>query len=383
MTIAVAMSGGVDSSMAAALLTENSSHTGPNGSPAVVGMTMQLWNQRRLPGLLGLEAGESPARASGRCCSLDDVYDARRVANFLGLLYYVVNFEDRFEREVVRPFVESYLAGETPIPCSRCNTEIKFAQFIETARKIGADCVATGHYARVHRDEESGLYRLLAARDPSKDQSYFLFGLTQEQLARTLFPLGEFTKDEVRAMARERNLPVAGKPDSQEICFVPTGDYRRFIDAYLSEQGKQLESEGGEIVSTDGRVLGRHEGLENYTVGQRKGLGFATGTPLYVIGLDPAHHRVVVGSNQELLKSRLQVRDVNWIRPVREGEPFAAHVKIRNKHLPAPARVEAHANDEARVEFSNPQRAITPGQAAVFYDGEEVVGGGWIAQVLD
>ncbi len=369
--------------MAAALLAENSLPAGSIGSPAVLGMTMQLWNQRRLPALLGLEEGETPARASGRCCSLDDVYDARRVANFLGLPYYVVNFEDRFERDVVRPFVESYLAGETPIPCSRCNTEIKFAQFIETALKIGADRVATGHYARVRRDEKSGRYRLFSGRDPSRDQSYFLFGLTQEQLARALFPLGEFTKEEVRTMARERNLPVAEKPDSQEICFVPTGNYRRFIDAYLSEQGKRPDSESGEIVATDGRVLGRHRGLENYTVGQRKGLGFATGTPLYVIEIDPARHRVVVGSNQELLKSRLQVRDVNWIRSVREGESFAARVKIRNKHLAAPARVEARANAEARVEFSNPQRAITPGQAAVFYDGEEVVGGGWIAKVLD
>ncbi|HUZ47868.1 MAG TPA: tRNA 2-thiouridine(34) synthase MnmA [Terriglobia bacterium] len=382
MTIAIAMSGGVDSSMAAALLAENDSPAALPGAPAVVGMTMQLWDQRRLPALLGLEEGATPARASGRCCSLDDVYDARRVASFLGLPYYVVNFEEQFERDVVRPFVESYLAGETPIPCSRCNTEIKFAQFIETALKIGADRVATGHYARIRRDEKSGRYRLLAGRDPSKDQSYFLFGLTQEQLARTLFPLGEFTKEEVRTMARLRKLPVAEKPDSQEICFVPTGNYRRFIDAYLSEQGKQPKSEGGEIVSTDGRVLAQHEGLENYTVGQRKGLGFATGTPLYVIGIDSIKHRVVVGSNQELLKSRLRVRDVNWIRPLGEGESMTAHVKIRNKHLAAPARVEAGGNAEAQVEFSSPQRAITPGQAAVFYDGEEVVGGGWISEVF-
>lgn len=382
MTIAVAMSGGVDSSLAAALLAEESARAGAKDSPAVVGMTMQLWNQRRLPELLGGETGESPVRASGRCCSLDDVYDARRVANFLGMPYYVVNFEERFERDVVRPFVDGYLAGETPIPCSLCNTEIKFAQFIETALQIGAERVATGHYARVYRDSESGRYRLLAGRDASKDQSYFLFGLSQEQLARTFFPLGEFTKEEVRAMARERKLPVAEKPDSQEICFVPTGNYRRFIDAYLAEQKKRLESGGGEIVSSDGRVLGRHDGLENFTVGQRKGLGFATGTPLYVIGLDAAQRRVVVGSNDELLKSRLLVRDVNWIRAVREGEAFSAHVKIRNKHLPSAARVEALGNAGARVEFASPQRAITPGQAAVFYDGDEVVGGGWISSVL-
>ena len=376
------MSGGVDSSMAAALLAENNPAAGSNGSHAVFGMTMQLWNQRRLPSLLGTEEGE-PGRASGRCCSLDDVYDARRVASFLGLPYYVVNFEDRFEEGVVRPFVESYLAGETPIPCSLCNTEIKFAQFIETARKIGADAVATGHYARVRKDHASGRYRLFAGRDPSKDQSYFLFGLTQEQLARTLFPLGEFNKEEVRAMARARNLPVAEKPDSQEICFVPTGNYRRFIDAYLSEQGRKIGDAGGQLVTTDGRVLGKHQGLGNYTIGQRKGLGVATGTPLYVIGLDRAQNRVVVGSDQELLKSRLRVRDINWIRLVGVGKSFEARVKIRNKHFPALARIEARPNGEALIEFATPQRAITPGQAAVFYDGDEVIAGGWISTVLD
>ncbi|MGA8183026.1 MAG: tRNA 2-thiouridine(34) synthase MnmA [Terriglobia bacterium] len=382
MTIAIAMSGGVDSSVAAALLAENNSNADPNGPPAVVGMTMQLWNQRRLPGLLGAEEG-APGRASGRCCSLDDVYDARRVAGFLGLPYYVVNLEDRFEQGVVRPFVESYLAGETPIPCSLCNTEIKFAEFIDTARKVGADTIATGHYARVEKDPDSGRYRLFAGRDASKDQSYFLFGLTQPQLARTLFPLGEFSKEEVRAMARERDLPVAAKPDSQEICFVPTGNYRRFIDAYLSEQGKKIEDTAGDMVTTDGRVLGRHEGLGSYTVGQRKGLGIATGSPLYVIGLDRAQNRVVVGADEELLKRRLLVREINWIRPAHQGDSFEARVKIRNKHFPAAARVAARADGEAIVEFASPQRAITPGQAAVFYDGDEMVGGGWISSVLD
>ena len=382
MTIAIAMSGGVDSSVAAALLAENNSNADSNGSPAVVGMTMQLWNQRRLPALLGAEEG-APGRASGRCCSLDDVYDARRVAGFLGLPYYVVNLEDRFEQGVVRPFVESYLAGETPIPCSLCNTEIKFAEFIDTARKVGADTIATGHYARVERDPDSGRYRLFAGRDASKDQSYFLFGLTQPQLARTQFPLGSFKKEEVRAMARERSLPVAEKPDSQEICFVPTGNYRRFIDAYLSEQGRKIEDTAGEMVTTDGRVVGRHEGLGNYTVGQRKGLGMATGTPLYVIGLDPARNRVVVGANEELLKRRLLVREINWIRPANAGDSFEAHVKIRNKHFPAAARVEVRASGEALAEFAIPQRAITPGQAAVFYEGDEVLGGGWISKDAD
>src|SRR5947208_2988250 len=392
MTIAVAMSGGVDSSTVAAILAQNNSlasgeapSASSNGAEAVVGLTMQLWNQRRLPRLEGLEEGAGTRRrASGRCCSLDDVYDARRVANFLGIPYYVVNFEERFEEDVVRPFVERYLAGATPIPCSLCNTEIKFEKFVETALEIGADRIATGHYARIRRDESSGRYQLLAAVDRSKDQSYFLFGLTQEQLARSVFPLGELTKDRVRSIAREKRLPVAEKPESQEICFVPSGSYRDFIQAYLAEQGVELERRPGELVTTNGRVLGEHQGLYNYTVGQRKGLGVAVGAPLYVIELDRERNRVVVGPNEELFGCRCLVRDVNWIRPVREGELLEASVKIRNKHVPASARVEAvssGARGEARVEFLEPQRAITPGQAAVFYDGDEIVGGGWIAAV--
>jgi tRNA-uridine 2-sulfurtransferase len=386
MTIAIAMSGGVDSSTAAALLAENNSnllrHAGPAGTAQVVGLTMQLWNQRRLPGLLGLEEDAAGSgRASGRCCSLDDVYDARRVADFLGIPYYVVNFESRFEEGVVRPFVERYLAGETPIPCSLCNTEIKFDQLIETARQIGAEKIATGHYARIERDERTGRYRLFAAADRAKDQSYFLFGLTQEQLAASVFPLGEMTKIEVRRIARERRLPVAEKPESQEICFVPAGDYRKFIEAYLAEQGERKESATGEVVTSDGRVLAEHRGLHHFTVGQRKGLGVAAGEPLYVIELDSARNRVVVGSNAELLRRRFLVREVNWIRPIEEGESLEASVKIRNRHEPAPARVEARPGQEAEVEFLEPQRAITPGQAAVFYSGEEVLGGGWIARV--
>jgi tRNA-specific 2-thiouridylase len=374
------MSGGVDSSVAAALLVDNHSN-----QARVVGLTMQLWNQRRLPALLGLEGDGASGHASGRCCSLDDVYDARRVADFLGIPYYVVNFQERFEQAVVRPFVEQYLAGETPIPCAHCNTEIKFEQFVKTALEIGAERIATGHYARLQRDEATGRYRLFRSLDATKDQTYFLFGLSQEQLSHTLFPLGELTKEQVRAIARERKLPVAEKPESQEICFVPTGSYREFIEAYFAEQGKKLGDRAGEILSTDGRVLGEHSGVHQFTVGQRKGLGFATGEPLYVIQIDPAQNRVVVGKNVELFHPRFTVRDVNWIRPVAEGETIEVQVKIRNKHVAARARVEASATPEdahaASVEFLEPQRAITPGQAAVFYDGDEVLGGGWISKV--
>jgi tRNA-uridine 2-sulfurtransferase len=381
MTIAIAMSGGVDSSTAAALLAENNSNG--SGRENLVGLTMQLWNQRRLPALLGVEADGSTGRASGRCCSLDDVYDARRVANFLGLPYYVVNFEARFEEQIVRPFVESYLAGETPIPCSACNKEIKFAQFVETARQIGAEKIATGHYARVRQDPATGRNQLLAGVDRSRDQSYFLFGLTQEQLSRTIFPLGELRKEQVRDIARKQNLPVADKPDSQEICFVSSGNYRQFIEEYLREQGKKLDEPPGEIVSTDGRVLGEHHGLHQFTIGQRKGLGFTTGEALYVIALDREQNRVVVGQDRELFRRRLMVREMNWIRPIREDEVFEAAVKIRNKHVAAAARVEARPNSEALIEFHEPQRAITPGQAAVIYDDDEVVGGGWIMSIRD
>jgi len=359
--IAVAMSGGVDSSVVAGLLHREGRR--------VIGLTMQLWNQRRLPELM-------PDEPTGRCCSLDDVYDARAVASQLGIPYYVVDFERRFEEQVVKPFVEDYLAGRTPIPCTLCNNLVKFDQFLEMAEGVGATRVATGHYARVRQD--SGRYQLLRAADASKDQTYFLFGLTQAQLARTMFPLGGYQKTEVRELARELKIPVADKGDSQEICFVPNGDYAAFIEAYFAEQGIDTRQAQGEIVTTSGRKLGQHAGIHHYTVGQRKGLGIATGEPLYVIATEPESRRVIVGSNDELLRGRFTAREVNWISIAEPAGVVRAQVRIRNKHVPAAASVQALAGGRAEVRFDEPQRAVTPGQGAVFYDGDQVLGGGWI-----
>ena len=279
------MSGGVDSSTVAAMLCQQGYH--------VVGLTLQLWNQRRLAGKNGM-----PESVQGRCCSIDDVYDARRVAETLGIPYYVVNQEERFERDVVRPFVSEYLNGRTPIPCSLCNNHLKFDQLLTTARQIGADLLATGHYARNEFDETSARWLLKRPADRSKDQTYFLFGLTQEQLSRTRFPLGEMHKPDVREEARRAGLCLFEKADSQEICFIPGGDYKQFLDAYLDEQGEDLPDTAGELVTTTGEVVGVHTGIHNFTVGQRKGLGVATGSPLYVLEIRGEKHEVVVGGSR-------------------------------------------------------------------------------------
>jgi tRNA-specific 2-thiouridylase len=362
--IAVAMSGGVDSSAVAALLQQQ-------GSP-VVGLTMQLWNQRRLPEL----QGDGPAQH--RCCSLDDVYDAKAVAQHLNFPHYVVNFEEQFEARVVRPFVDQYLAGRTPIACTNCNTDVKFEPLLRMARQIGAERLATGHYARIRKNDETGRWELLRARDDSKDQSYFLWGLSQEQLSRSDFPLGELTKEEVRALARRVNLPVAEKPESMELCFVPTGNYVQFIQAYSQERGISLKNGEGEIVNESGEIIGRHNGVHNFTIGQRKGLGFAAGKPLYVLSIDPEKNRVVVGEDDVLRKTVCEVEGINWISCEPLSGAIRAFVKIRHKHEPAPASIEPLDRVTARVTFDAPQRAITPGQAAVFYDGDIVLGGAWI-----
>jgi tRNA-uridine 2-sulfurtransferase len=353
MRIVVAMSGGVDSSVAAALLAEQGHD--------VIGLSMQLYDQ-------------SGDHSFGSCCSLEDLYDARRVATAINIPHYILNFEKQFNEHVVSNFVGEYASGRTPLPCAHCNSDLKFTALLERAHGFGADAVATGHYARVERSPH-GTFQLKRGVDASKDQSYFLFSLTQDQLGRAIFPVGDRAKDAVREYAHQRGLPVAAKPDSQEICFIPDHDYASFVATHSSDALRK-----GDVVDEDGHVLARHDGIHRFTIGQRKGLGLrgsATGAPMYVIALKPDDSQVVVGPKASLERTTLTASGVNWIEGAPEG-PVRAAAQIRHRHPAAPAIVRSVGDRRAEVVFDAPQIAITPGQAVVFYDGDAVLGGGWI-----
>ena len=353
MRIVAAMSGGVDSSVAAALLAEEGHD--------VVGLSMQLHDQR-----------EGDVQF-GSCCTLDDLHDARRVADRLGIPHYIVNFERQFDEHVVSHFVRDYVAARTPIPCVRCNGDLKFTTLLGRARGLDAQAVATGHYAQVERSAD-GAYLLKRGVDRAKDQSYFLFTLTQAQLARARFPLGARSKPEVRAYAEARRLPVARKPDSHEICFVPDGDHAAFIERRAPDAVRP-----GRIVDAAGRTLGRHAGVHRFTVGQRRGLGLAGHTPLYVTALDAAAARVTVGPRSALERTTLRAAEVNWIAGRPPSGPLRVTAQIRHRHPAAAARVSPLEDGAAQVRFDAPQPAIAPGQAVVFYEDATVLGGGWIA----
>jgi tRNA-uridine 2-sulfurtransferase len=354
--IVVGMSGGVDSSVAAALLVEQGYD--------VVGVTLRVWPWKE---------AEEPTSRFGSCCSPQTVADARHVARTLGVPHYVLNTEAEFSRAVIDRFVDEYRAGRTPIPCVACNRDLKFGSLLGRARAWDATAVATGHYARIGRDESSGRYLLRRGRDSRKDQSYFLWSLTQGQLGAARFPVGDLTKEHVRAHARSLGLVTADKPESQEICFVPDGDYRGFL-----RRRDPLVFRAGPIVDRAGRVLGRHGGIANYTVGQKRGLGIATGTPLYVLDLDPTTNTITVGAAPELDRVSLLARTVNFIAGDPVPTPMRVEAKIRHNHTPAAAVVAMREPDLAEVVFDEPQRAITPGQSVVWYRGDDVVGGGII-----
>lgn len=351
--VVVGMSGGVDSSTAAARLRDQGWE--------VIGITLKLWPQDCL------------ARAEDKCCGPQAVADARAVCQRLGIPFYLVDEAETFQQEVIGYFAAEYRAGRTPNPCVLCNEKLKFGTLLKTARRLGATHVATGHYARVEHDAASGRWLLRRGRDPRRDQSYFLFSLCQDQLARTLFPLGELLKAETRQEARVHALKTAEKEESMEICFVPDNDYRNFL-----RQAGLVTPQRGEIVDLGGRVLGHHDGIAFFTIGQRRGLGIAAGEPLYVLELDPEHNRVVVGPASALPRDRFTMSRCNWIPFDEPQGPFEALVKIRYNHPGTPARIRPLPGGRAEVHLREPQRAITPGQAAVCYQADLVLGGGWI-----
>ena len=358
--IAVAMSGGVDSSMAASILKDQGYE--------VIGFTMHLWD-------------DSPDNkgAAGRCCSPEDLRDARRVADEIGIPHYVINLKAAFEKEVIRYFVGEYANGRTPNPCVVCNDRLKFTFLLQKAEEIGARALATGHYARIGRDPDHPERAvLLRGTDPSKDQSYFLFTMTQAQMGKVLFPLGDKSKSEVRRLASSMRLRVAHKKESQEICFIPDNDYRKFLE---SRKGKEA-FKPGEIVDRKGKVLGCHQGILNYTVGQRRGLRIGGENPLYVLQLDRERNRVVVGRREELLAHGLVASKLNWMAFSQLKGEVKALAQIRHRHPGVPAILFPLEEGKVRVHFQTPQESVTPGQAVVFFRGDEILGGGWIEKSL-
>ncbi|TGU72569.1 tRNA 2-thiouridine(34) synthase MnmA [Geomonas terrae] len=349
--VLVAMSGGVDSSVTAALLKEQGYD--------VIGVSLQLYDRP-----------ENTPSGGKTCCSLTDVMDAARVAKKLGIPFQVIDMRERFKELVIDDFVAEYASGRTPNPCARCNERIKFGLLLETADALNADLLATGHYARIEKDED-GVFQLCKGHDPRKDQTYFLFAMNQEQLSRTIFPVGRMEKPEVRALAARFGLPVASKQESQEICFIPDNDYVRFLE----ERG--VSNPGGDIVDREGKRLAGHDGIHRYTVGQRRGLGIAWKEPLYVTALDAENARVVVGPKEELLRTELLADQLTWTGAPISGI-FRGACSIRYRQQPVPCRAEPQADGGLRIAFDTPQSGVTPGQAAVLYDGDRVVGGGWI-----
>ncbi len=365
------MSGGVDSSLAAFLLSQKGYQ--------VVGISMKLWDFKEVDG---------ESHPDGRCCSSEALNDARAVCQMMGIPHYVVDIRDDFKREVISNFVDEYITGRTPNPCIICNTKIKWGSLWEKAESLGANFISTGHYARIVYDEKLKRFQLLKGVDPSRDQSYALWGFSQKDLSRTIFPLGELTKKQVRVLAKEHGLKVAEREESQEICFVTDDDYSRFIKEWVDSkgQGSRVRGQGkkiqpGSIFNSKGEKIGEHKGIPYYTIGQRRGLRVAMGKPMYVVRIDAEKNAIYVGENEELFKSSFVVTNVNWIAFDNLDQEIDCEIKIRYQHIPQKGRISPLTEGQVMVKFNQPERAITPGQSAVFYQGEVVLGGGVIDRV--